>query len=70
MLVNWEYLVDSLSGIMLVIIALISLNVNVYSVDLLDYDTHQEQFMWLLAIFAIWITVFVMSNNLIVLFFC
>ena len=28
---------------MLVIIALISLNVNVYSVDLLDYDTHQEQ---------------------------
>ena len=43
LLVNWEYLVDSLSGIMLVIIALISLNVNVYSVDLLDYDTHQEQ---------------------------
>ena len=36
LLVNWEYLVDSLSGIMLVIIALISLNVNVYSVDLLD----------------------------------
>ena len=62
--------VDSLSGIMLVIIALISLNVNVYSVDLLDVDTHQEQFIWLLAIFAIWITVFVMSNNLIVLFFC
>ena len=28
-LVNWEYLVDSLSGIMLVIIALSSLNVNV-----------------------------------------
>ena len=53
-----------------VIIALISLNVNVYSVDLLDVDTHQEQFIWLLAIFAIWITVFVMSNNLIVLFFC
>ena len=47
LLVNWEYLVDSLSGIMLVIIALISLNVNVYSVDLLDYDTHQEQFIWL-----------------------
>ena len=70
LLVNWEYLVDSLSGIMLVIIALISLNVNVYSVDLLDVDTHQEQFIWLLAIFAIWITVFVMSNNLIVLFFC
>ena len=67
---NWEYLVDSLSGIMLVIIALISLNVNVYSVDLLDKDTHQEQFIWLLAIFGIWITVFVMSNNLIVLFFC
>ena len=44
LLVNWEYLVDSLSGIMLVIIALISLNVNVYSVDLLDVDTHQEQF--------------------------
>ena len=55
---------------MLVIIALISLNVNVYSVDLLDKDTHQEQFTWLLAIFGIWITVFVMSNNLIVLFFC
>ena len=55
---------------MLVIIALISLNVNVYSVDLLDKDTHQEQFLWLLAIFGIWITVFVMSNNLIVLFFC
>ena len=70
LLVNWEYLVDSLSGIMLVIIALISLNVNVYSVDLLDVDTHQEQFIWFLAIFAIWITVFVMSNNLIVLFFC
>jgi len=68
--VNWEYLVDSLSGIMLVIIALISLNVNLYSVDLLDKDTHQEQFIWLLAIFGIWITVFVMSNNLIVLFFC
>ena len=70
LLVNWDYLVDSLSGIMLVIIALISLNVNVYSVDLLDKDTHQEQFIWLLAIFGIWITVFVMSNNLIVLFFC
>ena len=70
LLVNWEYLLDSVSGIMLVIIALISINVNVYSVDLLDYDTHQEQFIWLLAIFAIWITVFVMSNNLIILFFC
>jgi len=68
--VNWEYLVDSLSGIMLVVIALISLNVNVYSVDFLDKETHLEQFLWLLAIFGIWITVFVMSNNLIVLFFC
>ena len=38
LLVNWEYLVDSLSGIMLVIIALISLNVNVYSVDLLVWN--------------------------------
>ena len=44
--------------------------VNVYSLDLLDMDTHLEQFIWLLAIFAIWINVFVMSNNLIVLFFC
>ena len=33
LLVNWEYMVDSLSGIMLVIIALISLNVTLYSLD-------------------------------------
>jgi NADH-quinone oxidoreductase subunit L len=55
---------------MLVVIAFISINVNVYSVDFLESDTHQEHFMWVLAIFAVWITVFVMSNNLIVLFFC
>ena len=63
LLVNWEYLVDSLSGIMLVIIALISLNVNVYSVDLLDYDTHQEQLVrWIVVMLVNLITLLVLLS--------
>ena len=40
LLVNPAYRVDCRSGIMLVIIALISLNVNLYSLDVMEGDTH------------------------------
>jgi len=67
--VPWDFQVDSLSGIMLVIIAIISGIVNFYSLDYMYGDAHQNQFMGLLGIFAFGMNGLVMSNNLIVLFF-
>lgn len=67
--VAWDFQVDSLSGIMLVIIAIISSIVNFYSLDYMYGDAHYNQFMALLAIFAFAINGLVMINNLVVLFF-
>ena len=67
--VAWDFQVDSLSGIMLVIIAIISSIVNFYSLDYMYGDAHYSQFMGLFDIFAFAINGLVMSNNLGVLFF-
>ena len=67
--VGWDFQVDSLSGIMLVIIAIISGIVNFYSLDYMYGDAHSNQFMGLFDIFAFAINGLVMSNNLGVLFF-
>jgi len=67
--VPWDFQVDSLSGIMLVIIAIISGILNFYSLDYMYGDGHLLQFMGELDIFAFAINGLVMSNNLGVLFF-
>lgn len=67
--VGWDFQVDSLSGIMLVIIGIISGIVNFYSLDYMYGDAHSNQFMGLFDIFAFAINGLVMSNNLGVLFF-
>jgi len=65
----WDFQVDALSGIMLVIIAIVASIVNFYSLDYMYGDAHSNQFMGLLGIFSVGINGLIMSNNLVVLFF-
>ena len=57
LLVNWEYLVDSLSGIMLVIIALISLNVNVVHPNVEQFIHGHDQRIYVNMSAVAWIRV-------------
>jgi NADH-quinone oxidoreductase subunit L len=66
---SWDFRVDSLSGIMLLVIGVTSGIVSSYSLDYMYGDAHQNQFVALLCIFAFAINGLVVSNNLVVVFF-
>jgi len=51
-LVNWEFLFDPLSVLMLSMVSLISALVHVYSIEYMSHDPHFSRFMSYLSLFT------------------
>jgi len=67
--VSWGLYIDTLSAIMIFVVASISAMVHVYSVGYMNNDPHVERFMCYLSLFTFSMLILVTANNFIQLFF-
>jgi NADH-ubiquinone oxidoreductase chain 5 len=68
MIVKWEFLFDSISTVMLVIITSISGLVHLYSSNYMSEDPHIQRFFSFLSLFTFFMIILVCSANYLVLF--
>nr|WAX04127.1 NADH dehydrogenase subunit 5 [Polysiphonia sp.] len=67
-LVKWNFLFDSLTTVMLLIVSFISLLVHIYSLDYMKLDPHIPRFLSFLSIFTFFMLILVTSGNFLQLF--
>jgi len=65
---NFEFGVDSVSGIMVLTITIISFLVHVYSISYMKNDPHVVRFFGLLALFTFFMIMLVISTDLVMLY--
>nr|WCH57864.1 NADH dehydrogenase subunit 5 [Caulacanthus ustulatus] len=66
--VNWSFLFDSITIIMLVVITFISSLVHLYSIQYMSNDPHRPRFMSYLGIFTFFMLILVTADNLLQMF--
>nr|YP_010316744.1 NADH dehydrogenase subunit 5 [Batrachospermum sp.]UNB13397.1 NADH dehydrogenase subunit 5 [Batrachospermum sp.] len=66
--VNWSFLFDSLTVVMLIVVTSISSLVHIYSIKYMEEDPHIPRFMAYLEIFTFFMLILITANNLIQLF--
>jgi len=69
LVVNWGFLFDGLTSIMLLVVCSISACVHFYSISYMAGDPHQGRFMSYLSLFTGFMLFLVTADNLIVMFF-
>ena len=65
---NFNFLYDSLTASMLVVVTFISFLVHIYSIEYMKEDPHQIRFFSYISIFTFFMVILVTSGNLIQLF--
>ncbi len=68
LMINWNFLFDSLTSVMLFVVSFISFLVHLYSMDYMKFDPHFSRFMSFLGIFTFFMFILVTSGNLLQLF--
>lgn len=66
--VNYGFLLDSLSMVVMVPVGIVTLSVLFYAIDYMRYDPNRNRFYIILSVFAIFMTVLVISENYIMMF--
>lgn len=66
--VKWEFLFDSLTSVMLIVILCISMCAHIYSIEYMASDPHQIKFMSYLSLFTFFMLLLVTASNYILLF--
>lgn len=66
--VYWEFLFDSLTSIMLLVVIIVSLCVHIYSLEYMGHDPHLGRFMSYLSLFTFFMILLVTAGNLLQLF--
>lgn len=66
--VSWNFLFDSLTVCMLIVITTISTLVHLYSINYMNSDPHFPRFMAYLEIFTFFMLILVTSSNVIQMF--
>ena len=64
----WDFIFDSLTATMLVVVLTISSVVHVYSISYMDHDPHINRFMSYLSLFTFFMIILVTANNYIQMF--
>ncbi len=67
--VYWSIKIDALSGVMLVVVTVISSLVHIYSIGYMSSDPHKPRFMAYLSLFTFAMLTLVTSDNFLQLFF-
>lgn len=68
LLVNWGFVVDSLSALMLFVVSFISFLVITYSLSYMAQDPHLPRFLSYISLFTFFMLVLVAADNFIVMF--
>lgn len=68
LLINWGFLFDGLTSVMLIVVTVVSSLVHIYSIKYMEEDPHVPRFMAYLGIFTFFMLVLVTSDNLVQLF--
>lgn len=66
--VDWSFLFDTLTVVMLVVVTTISFLVHLYSVEYMSQDPHVSRFFPYLSLFTFFMLILVSSDNLILFF--
>ena len=66
--INWGFLYDTLTVVIIVVISFISFLVHMYSVEYMRYDPHSPRFLSYLSLFTFFILTLVTSNNFLQMF--
>lgn len=69
LLLNVEFLFDSITATMLLVVSFVSLLVHIYSLDYMGEDPHHIRFMTYLSLFTFFMFVLLTSGNFVQLFF-
>src|SRR5579884_2861704 len=67
--VEWALRLDTLSGVMILVVTIVSAMVHVYSVGYMAHDTGIPRFFSYLSLFTFFMLMLVTANNLVQLFF-
>ncbi len=66
--IKWEFIFDSLSSIMLLVIILISFCVHIYSIEYMKNDPNRNKFIFYLTLFTFFMIILVTAGNYLQLF--
>lgn len=66
--INYGLLLDSLSMVVMVPVGIVTLAVLFYAIDYMRYDPNRNRFYIILSVFAIFMTVLVVSDNYVMMF--
>nr|YP_011017570.1 NADH dehydrogenase subunit 5 [Antithamnionella miharai]WQF69345.1 NADH dehydrogenase subunit 5 [Antithamnionella miharai]WQF69370.1 NADH dehydrogenase subunit 5 [Antithamnionella miharai] len=66
--VNWSFLFDSLTSVMLIVVTSVSFLVHFYSIGYMEEDPHFPRFMAYLSVFTFFMLILVTSDNIIQMF--
>lgn len=65
---NWSFLFDSITALMLVVVTTISFFVHVYSVSYMEHDPHLQRFLSYLSLFTFFMLILVTASNFLQMF--
>ena len=66
--VNWGFLYDTLTVVIIVVITFISFLVHMYSVEYISHDPHSPRFLSYLSLFTFFMLILVSANNFLQMF--
>ena len=66
---NWEFRIDTLTVVMLIVVNTVSALVHIYSIGYMHHDPHRPRFFAYLSLFTFAMLMLVTSNNLVQMFF-
>lgn len=66
--IDWGFMFDSLTAIMIVIITFVSFLVHLYSIEYMSHDPHLPRFMSYLSLFTFFMLILVTANNFVQMF--
>nr|YP_009935169.1 Nad5 [Metschnikowia caudata]QNS23038.1 Nad5 [Metschnikowia caudata]QNS23061.1 Nad5 [Metschnikowia caudata] len=65
---NYGMLLDSLSMVVMVPVGMVTMAVTFYAMDYMKYDPNRNRFYMILSVFAMFMTILVMSDNYVMMF--
>lgn len=68
LLINWGFLFDSVTALMLVVVTTVSFFVHVYSISYMEHDPHLQRFISYLSLFTFFMLILVTADNFLQMF--